>query len=328
MSGEHEEKQHGRGDTVRVAITSNSFSNNEALIGELESLGVSVHPKPTSDRLDEEAVIDFFREAEADMAIVGLEPITEHVLEECPDLKYVSKYGVGLDNIDVDALEAAGVGLGWSGGVNRRSVAELTLAFALGHMRNVFPSVAAMRRGVWKKDGGRQLSDATLGIVGLGNIGTDVAGLVRQFGTRVLYRDIVDKSATATELGLHERSYEALLEESDIISFHVPSTPLTRGMFGAREVELTGGGALIINTARGDIVDFEAVARALEEGRLGGYAADVFPEEPFDASEYASVPNLYCTPHIGGNAKEAVLAMGRAAIEHIRTELEKSEGEE
>lgn len=306
-----------------VVVATKSFSDNEVLLGELAALGVTVVPN-TGGRISSEGELGAFI-GSAQCAVVGLEPVGREVLEMCPNLRLVAKYGVGLDNLDQTALDESGVEIGWTAGVNRRSVSELTLAFALGHLRNVVPSMRRMGRGDWIKEGGRQLSDCVFGIVGLGNIGTDTARLVRAFGTKVLYCDIEDRSLVANALDLEARDFGDLLEDVDVLSFHVPSTNLTRKMFGRAEIARVRDTALVINTSRGSILPFEEVVSAVLEERLGGFATDVYPLEPFDGSRLASEDRIYLTPHIGGNSSESVLAMGRSAIGHVRAYLQRCE---
>ena len=305
---------------MKVAVASRSFSKNALLLGELRALGIEVVANVAGTVFREQEALAAFV-GDAHFAIIGLEPVGRELLAACPKLELVAKYGVGLDSVDQDALAEAGVRLGWTGGVNRRSVTELTLAFALGHLRNVTPSVERMRRGSWLKDGGRQLSDVSFGLVGLGNIGADVARILRTFGTRVLFCDIVDKSAVAAELGLESAPLDAILRRCDVVSLHVPSTPLTRWMVDAEALGCMRPDALLINTARGDLIAFDEAVAAVRGGRLGGFATDVYPLEPFEEAGFADDPHLYFTPHIGGNAAEAVLAMGRSAVAHVRDHL-------
>jgi phosphoglycerate dehydrogenase-like enzyme len=305
-----------------VAVASVSFSANETLIAELSEIGVDVVLNSAGHRFNTEAALAEFV-GDAEYVVVGVEPVGEEVIAACPKLEFVAKYGVGRDNLDEPTLEAAGVKVGWTGGVNRRSVTELTLAFALGHLRNVWPSVSRMRLGRWEKVGGRELSGCTFGVVGLGHIGTDVARIVRAFGAKVVYRDIIDRSPVASELGLESLSYEDVLREADVLSFHVPGTPLTNEMFGEREVAHLKPNSLVINTARGSVIKFDETVAAVRDGRLGGFATDVFPNEPFDASAFAKDDRLYFTPHIGGNSREAIIAMGRSAIHHLRQHIQR-----
>lgn len=299
----------------KIAVTSPSFCRSQVLLTELAELGLELKINQTGQEFFGESLIEFI--GNASILLVGRETITDEVMTRCPNLRFIAKYGVGLDNLDLEALKRHKLPFGFTPGVNKRSVSELVLSFALGHLRNVIPSIHLMSDGKWLKNGGRQLSDVTFGIVGLGNIGLDLAGLLCAFGSKVLYHDILPKEC---KLPIHSVSYDDLLTQSDVISFHVPLTPTTNKMFGDRELSLVKPTVLIINTARGHVVDFESTCKAVHQRKIGGFAADVFPTEPRDTSllkhEY-----LYFTPHIGGNSKEAVLAMGRSAISHIKEYL-------
>ena len=310
-----------------VGVMSASFSRSTELLNELQGLGVRVVANTEGRKFSEAETGEFLRQAGATIAVVGLEPMSRVVMETCPSLEAICKFGVGTDNVDKDALEERGIYLGWTGGINRRSVTELVLAFALGHSRNIFRSIDKMRKGVWEKRGGRQLSDMTVGIVGLGHIGEDFARVLRALGCDIQFTDIVDKSAVAEELGLRSLPYRELVATSDILSFHVPSTPLTRGMFGPSEIEAATQVPFVINTSRGDILDFDATIQAVKSGGLSGFASDVFPEEPFDGGHLSDLEHVYMTPHIGGTAHEAVLSLGRSAIKHVRYFLEQTDSE-
>lgn len=307
----------------RVAVSAASFVKNATLVRELRELsefGFEVWLNPLGHVMTREELIDFWRETKPDAAIVGTELVDAVVLDAAPGLKVVAKYGVGLDNVDEVELARRGIALAWTGGVNKRAVSELVLAFALGHFRNAGASIDLMRQGQWVKDGGRQLSNLRVGIVGFGHVGSDLASLLAAFGSDVVCHDILDKAHEAAKVGARQVSYDDLLAHSDMITFHVPATALTRGMFGAREIEIVKETALIVNTSRGSVLDFDATTQALLGGRIGGLAVDVYPSEPFKLSpELAACSRFYATPHIGGNTREAVLAMGRSAIDGIRT---------
>jgi len=306
---------------IHVAVSSPSFSSSAVLMSELRQLPIQVHANEDGTRFDESGLIDFIKETHAEILIIGLESLTENVIKKCPSLKAVCKYGVGIDNLDLEAMNSAGLFLGWTPGVNKRSVSELVLSYTFGHFRNVFSSIQNMQKGKWIKNGGRQISDLKVGIVGLGNIGFELALLFKGFGSKVFACDILDKQKEAEFLNVELMAYEDLISQCDLISFHVPRTLLTKGMYGLEQIKKTKKEALICNTSRGDIVDFYAVCEAVEKGNLGGFAADVFPHEPFDASKLSG--NLYFTPHIGGNSRESILLMGRAALKHVQAYLEK-----
>ncbi len=298
-----------------VAVTPPAFCNAESLRRELSAVFPAARFN-TSDRyLQEPELIEFLQGADA--ALIGRDRIGDAVLRALPELKVISKYGVGLDNIDEDALRRRGVALGWTPGVNRRSVAELTLCFMLGLCHNVFSGGFALRQGLWQKDGGRELSGKTVGIVGCGHVGSEVLRLLAPFGCQVLINDIVDKSALAREYGARTTAFATLLEEAGIVTLHVPRTPLTEGFIDAAALSHMKPAAFLINTSRGAVVDEAALKAALLKGSLAGAALDVFAEEPPGDAELLALPNLIGTPHIGGNAREAVEAMGLAAIAHL-----------
>ncbi len=299
-----------------VKVTSPSFSQSPALRAETLALFPDAVFNEDGLRLAGADLIAFLDGA--DGAVIGLESVDAALLEACPRLRIVAKYGVGLDTIDLGACRQRGVTVGWTCGVNRQSVAELVLCFMLGLCRNVFRVSAQLRDGVWDKNGGRQLSGRTVGVVGLGNIGREVAALARAFGCRVLANDILDISEYCRDHGITAVDKETLYAESDIVSLHVPLTADTRHLVGERVLAAMKPSAFLVNTARGEIVDQAGLKRALQKGAIAGAALDVFETEPPGDPEFLNLPNLVATAHIGGNAAEAVLAMGRSAIGHLR----------
>lgn len=299
----------------RIKVTSPSFSKNPVLRDELGRRFADVVFNDGGRHLHGEALAGYL--ADADGAVIGLETMDAALLARLPRLRIIAKYGVGLDTIDRDACAARGVAIGWSGGVNRLSVAEMTLGFLLGLSRNLFPTAFQMREGVWNKDGGRQLSGRTVGLIGVGHIGKEVVRLLRPFGCRILVNDILDQGAYYAAEGLIEASKDTIYATADVVSLHVPATPETRHLIDAAALKRFRPDAFLINTCRGEVVDQGALKAALQAGRLAGAAIDVYAAEPPDDLEFVRLPNLVCTPHIGGNAAEAVLAMGRSAIHHL-----------
>jgi D-3-phosphoglycerate dehydrogenase len=254
-----------------------------------------------------------------DRAIVGLERVDDNILAQVPELKIISKYGVGLDAVDVEAMRRRGVRLGWTGGVNRRSVSELTLAFAIALLHRVPETSLAIRGGQWLKLVGRQLTGRTFGIIGCGFVGKDLVKLLAPFDCRVLAHDIRDYADFYRDHRVTPVQLGRLLAESDIVSLHVPLDRSTTGMIGARELAAMRKGSFLINAARGGLIDEEALADALEGGHLAGAACDVFQMEPDLNPRLVTQPTFLGTPHIGGSTEEAQLAMGRAAIEGLET---------
>lgn len=299
-----------------IAATSHSFSKDPYLREHLlEAFPRSVF-NLDHQKLTKEALKRFL--AGVDGAIVGTDPIDEEVLDSCPRLKCISKYGVGLDNIDQSACRRHGVTIGWTGGVNKLSVAEQTVGFMVSLCRNMYQSSILLKRGTWKKHGGWELSGKTVGVLGLGNIGQEVVRLLQPFRCRILIHDIADRSAVCERYGLEAVDRARLFAEADVLTIHTPLTPETRHMIDLEVLSTMKPGAYLINTSRGGVIRQAHLKEALQKGTLAGAAIDVYEDEPVADQEFLDLPNLFCTPHIGGNSREAVRAMGIKAIEHIQ----------
>jgi len=301
----------------RVVVASRSFARNPILRAELTARYPDATFTTSPTVLEGDQLIHLLRGHER--AIVGLERIDEVVLAQVPELLVISKYGVGLDGLELDAFARRGVKLAWTGGVNRRSVAELTLAFAIALLHRVPECGATLRAGIWQPLVGRQLTGRTVGIVGCGCVGQDLVRLLAPFECRVLAHDIRDYPAFYEATRVEPVPLDRLLAESEIVTLHVPLDSSTRGMIGGAEVARMGKGALLINAARGGLVNEEALAAALASGHLAGAACDVFQLEPDANPRLLTVPTFLGTPHIGGSTEEAQLAMGRAAIAGLET---------
>jgi D-3-phosphoglycerate dehydrogenase len=299
---------------LKLGVLSRSFSANDALRERLSARIADVRFNETGQSLKGEDLVEFLDDRDA--AIVALERIDGVLLDRLPGLSIISKYGVGLDNVDLAACQARGVKVGWTGGVNRRSVSELAVSLMIMGLRHVQPAGREILAGTFRQHLGRQLGSQTVGLVGCGHVGRDLAILLGAFGARVIGHDIRDVPAFAE--GLVERvSFDELLATADIVSLHVPMTPATAGMIDADAIARMKKGAILINTARGGLVDETAMKRGLAEGRLSAGAFDVFDPEPPVDRELLELPNFISTPHIGGSSAEAVLAMGEAAIEGL-----------
>lgn len=299
----------------RIAVTSPSFSRHPRLRDELLSRFPGARLREDEERLDGERLRTYL--AGCDGAVIGLEPVDAPLLDALPELRIVAKYGVGLDNIDQAACAARGVAVGWTPGVNAQSVAELSLCFMLGLVRNVFFTGSQLRAGQWVKRGGRQLSGKTVGVIGVGHAGQALIRLLAPFGCRVLANDIADRDDFCAETGAIVATKKRIFAEADIVTLHVPLTSDTHHLIDAGTLSRMRSGAFVINTARGPVVDETALKAALDSGHLGGAALDVFAEEPPRDRALIEHPRLIATPHIGGNADEAVLAMGLSAIGHL-----------
>jgi (S)-sulfolactate dehydrogenase len=240
------------------------------------------------------------------------------LLEAARSLSVVGRLGVGLDNIDVAACGARGIEVIAATGANAESVAEYVVTAAMMLLRGAYFSTRAVEEGAWPRTAlsqGREASGKLLGLVGLGSIGRLTARKAAALGMRVCAYDpaVAADHAVWRDEGVERRDLDALLAQSDVVSLHVPLTPQTRGLLDAARLGLMKAGAVLVNTARGGIVDEAALAAMLRDGRLAGAAIDVFDQEPLGAgSPLAGAPRVVLTPHIAGvtlEANERVSAM-------------------
>jgi D-3-phosphoglycerate dehydrogenase len=301
---------------MKIAATSPSFSKNEALQKEIYKYFPNAKLNLEGKRFTKEGLIEFIKDA--DGVIVGLEPMDEEVLSQCPNLKIVSKYGVGLNNIDKEACKKRDITIGWTGGVNKLSVAEMALGFMLMFSRNLFVTTNQLKNGIWNKSGGFQLSGKTIGIIGVGYIGKELVRLLQPFGCKILVNDIINQDTYYNEKGLLEVTKEELYKQSDFISIHTPQDETTYNLITLETMKIMKSTAYLLNSARGGLINEKDLKIALNEGIIAGAAIDAYMEEPPTDKEFLELPNLICTPHIGGNSIEAVEAMGMSAIKHLK----------
>jgi len=300
---------------TRVAVASRSFSQHPVLRARL----LERYPDTTFNdaglSLSGASLIDFLTGHEK--AITALEPLTEDIFAALPELKVIGKFGVGLDMIDLAAMRRHGVRLGWTGGVNRRAVSELTLAMMLCLLRHVPQGHDQVRAGGWTPIKGRQLSGRTVGLIGCGHIGKDLVPLLRAFDCVVMAHDILDFPEFYRRHAVVPVGLEDLLAQADIVTLHVPLDDSTRGLLSADRLSLMKPDAILINCARGGLVDELAVKAMLRDGRLAAAGFDVFDGEPPKDMDLLRLPNVLTTPHVGGSSEEGILAMGLAAIEGL-----------
>jgi glyoxylate reductase len=248
------------------------------------------------------------------LAVVG-ERIDDETLELFPNLKIVANYGAGYDTVEVEACAARGVAVTNTPGVLTAATAELAFALLLAVRRRIVAGDRAVREGRWRGGWadpdflGRDVGGSTLGIVGYGRIGRAVSHLAAAFGMGVLYH-----SRRREDEGW--RSLDQLLSEADAVSLHVPLTPETRGMLDAERLALLRDGACLVNTARGQIVDEDALVRELVSGRIEA-GLDVFAHEPEVPRELLGLPNVVLTPHIGSATAETREAMTRVLVDNL-----------
>lgn len=301
---------------MNIVATSPSFSKNRILQEEIYSYFPNAKLNLEGKRFNKQELIEYIKDADA--VIVGLEPIDEEVLDVCKNLKIISKYGVGLNNIDLEACKKRDIAIGWTGGVNRVSVSEMTLGYMLMLARNLYVTSNQLKQGIWNKSGGFQLSGKTVGIIGVGYIGKDLIRLLKPFGCKILVNDIIDQKNYYLENDLIESTKEEIFQKSDFITIHTPYDDTTKNMINKKTLKMMKKSAYVINSARGGIINEKDLKEALLNGSIAGAAIDAYVEEPPKDKKLIELQNLICTPHIGGNAKEAIEAMGMSAIKHLK----------
>ena len=249
--------------------------------------------------------------------------IDAEALAKAPNLRVVARAGVGLDNVDVEAATKAGVMVVNAPSSNTVSAAEHAVGLLLAVARNVPQAMASLKAGEWQRSRftGAELYGKVAGILGLGRIGELVAQRLAAFGMQVIAYDPYVPTARAAQLGVRLVGLEDLLAEADFISVHLPKTAETSGLIGERELRLVKPGVLIVNAARGGIVDENALALALKDGRVGGAGIDVFATEPPADSPLLAFPNVVVTPHLGASTHEAQEKAGTQVARSVRLAL-------
>jgi D-3-phosphoglycerate dehydrogenase len=263
--------------------------------------------------------------ADADAVLVrSATKVDAEALAAGTRLSVVARAGIGLDNVDVPAATARGVLVVNAPTSNIVSAAEHAVALLLAVARNVPAADASLKAGQWKRSAftGVEVADKTVGVVGLGRIGVLVAQRLSAFGTRLLAYDPYVQPARAAQIGVRLVSLEELLAESDFVTVHLPKTPETVGLIGARELALAKPGVRIVNAARGGLVDEQALADAIRAGRVGGAGIDVFATEPTTSSPLFELPGVVVTPHLGASTVEAQDKAGLAVARSVRLALQ------
>ena len=301
--------------STQVAVCSRSFSQNDVLRNELLTRYSQVTFNDQGKKLEGDDLVQFL--SGHDKAITALETLDRTVLKQLPSLKVVSKYGVGLDMIDLQAMADLGKSLGWKGGVNRRSVSELVIAFTISLLRQIPTAKRDVLSGIWQQTKGGLLSGRTVGIVGCGHIGKDLVKLLTPWGCTILVHDILQFPDFYAEYNVKPVSLDELLASADVVTLHVPLDETTRLILDSTRLAMMKPSSILINAARGGLVDEAALKVMLQNGQLAGAAFDVFSTEPPEDHDLIRLDTFSVTPHIGGSSREAILAMGRAAIDGL-----------
>ncbi len=255
--------------------------------------------------------------AGVDGYIAGLDYITDEALENANALKVISRYGAGVDRVDLQAAKDKGIIVTNTPGTNAVAVCELAFALMLSLARAVPRLDGAVKNGQWPRNNGIELNGKTLGIVGFGAIGKNLAVRAKAFGMKVAAYDPYFDSEFAQKNGVVKSTLDEVIAGSDFISLHVPLNEHTKHMIGAAQIETMKQGAYIINTARGGLVDEAVAADALKAGKLGGIGLDAYEVEPVTDSPLLALDNVVMTPHTGAHTNEAISGMGMMSVKNL-----------
>ncbi len=297
----------------KILITTSSFNVAAAAsLARLKSAGFEIVTNPFGRKLTEDEVAALL-DAEVVGMVAGVEPLTRRVLAGAKGLKFVSRCGIGLDSVDLIAAKDCGIEVTNTPDAPSIAVAELTLGLILDLLRQISQADRQVRAGKWKALMGGLLAARTVGIVGYGRIGRRVAKLVQAFGAKVL---ATDAAAVAPDGVAEICSLEYLLAQADVITLHVPSQKTGGHFMDAQRIAAMKPGALLVNTARGGLIDEAALVQALQNGHLAGAALDTFETEPY-AGPLAGLPQTVLTAHMGSYAAEARGIMEREAADNL-----------
>lgn len=305
--------------TYRILVTARSFGSTSDLPGKmLADAGCVVIPGDRTSPWNEERLITALQSV--DGLIAGNDPITARVLDACPRLRVIAKHGTGVDNIDLEAAGRRGIIVANTPRANAGAVAELAIGFMFALARRLLVANQQARAHNWKPVAGMELAGRTLGVVGLGHIGKTLVERMSGLNMTVLAYDPIQDSDFAHRWRVRYASLEELLCESDFVSLHAPLTPATRALIDAAALARMKPTAYLVNTARAELVDEQALCTALREKRIAGAAIDALADNP--AHPLFTLDNVIITPHVGAHTAGAITAMSMGAATNLVAALQ------
>lgn len=304
----------------KVLVTPRSFGREDpALFDRLTAAGFELVLNDTGSILTKEQMIE--RIAPCAGVIVGVDPLDADVIAAAPNLRAIAKYGVGVDNIDLEAAKARGIRVSRTVGANAAAVADYAMALMLALSRKLLLIDRRCRQGDWSKITTSDVTGATLGLMGLGAIGRLVAKRAQGFDMKVLAYDVQWDEAYAAAHEIEYAQPERILRESDFVSLHLPLLPSTENFIGEAQLRMMKPSGVLINTARGGLIDEAALLKALRGGRIGGAGLDAFRHEPPEP-EWFELDNVVLGAHCAASTRGATLNMGRMAAENLIRDME------
>jgi len=310
----------------RVAVATPYFDFFPDLKAELVAKYPDTKFRPHRKPFSEDELIDFLKGY--DTALIGLDRFTDRVCKALPELKVISLCSAGVDHIDPAILNKYGIKMWWAAGINKVSVSELAVCYMVFTIRRVHFFSQILARGEWKGPIGpaEDLRGHTVGIHGCGHIGKEVVKLLQPYGVKILACDRVDFSDFYKEWGVEKVDQDELWARSDVVTIHLSRNATTIGLYDAKALDKMKKGAILINCARGSMVDEAALKERLESGHIAGAAFDVFHVEPANGNPLLEVPNFFGSPHIGATTKDSWRAMLRSGMRGITDAYEPKPG--
>lgn len=305
----------------RILITTSIFGKDDpSPLNLLQNAGYEAIINPYGRRLTEDEVLDLLSEVKPVGMVAGVEPITARVLQQAEGLRVISRCGVGLENVDLNAAGSLGITVTNTPDGPTEAVAELTIGLIFNLLRMVSFLDRELRKGNWIKRTGSLVRGKKVGIIGLGRIGKEVAEMLLSVGAKVAGTDIQPDYEWLQKNQVPLVSLEELLKQSEILCLHLSHKPDNKHLIGRKEMEAMPKGAYLINTSRGEVIDHDALYSMLTNGHLSGAALDVFEEEPY-TGPLTKLDNVILTPHIGSYTKETRLEMETQAVKNLLSAL-------
>ena len=308
----------------KILVTPRAFAKSGMeQIERLRKEGCEVHVNETGKSYTKEEFISYAKDV--DGIIIGVDLADKEMLDQCPNLKAIAKYGVGVDNIDMEYAQKKGIKVSRTIGSNSLSVAEHAMGLIFTLAKNTYSAVQDVKNGNWNKVYGFELQGKTIGIIGFGNIGKNLARLAQGMNMKVMAYDAMPIDTEYAEKNhIMIAEYEQLLKESDVISVHMPLTAETKDMIDKKAFAIMKSNAIVINAARGGIINEADLYEALMNKRIAGAGFDVFTQEPPKDSPLLKLNNFILTPHTASKTKEADDNTIRMSTANILRDLEVS----
>lgn len=304
---------------MKILLSPSSFGEISARPKKLlENAGYILVENPYGRKLTESEVITLAKDCVG--IVAGLEPLNSNVIDKLPKLKCISRVGVGMDNVDIEFANSKNIKVLNTPNGPTRAVAELTMGMVFSLLRRIPQADSNLKKQIWKKEIGNLLFDKKIGVIGLGRIGRVVAEMFRALGNPVVGYDISPDKKWAEQNNIELCEFKEVLEQSDIITLHVPGSNDKKPIITKTELEFCKKSSIIINITRGGVIDELALYDALIKGKIKGAAIDVFEEEPYKGP-LITLDNVILTPHIGSYASEGKLQMEIDSVENLISAL-------